>query len=96
VGKYLVMREERVGGGGGRTEGLKAVREELGEMLEKGAGKFAVIVGEAGEMSAKTLLMIGLVKYEQGKHNDAILYLAKVMDRTDGNLLLIQLPGTAV
>jgi len=49
---------------------------------------------ETGEMSLRTLTLLGLVKYEQNKFNESIMYLTKVLDATDGNLLLIDLPSS--
>lgn len=43
-------------------------------------------------MSLRTLTILGIVKHEQSKHYDSIMYLTKVLDATDGNLLLIHLP----
>jgi hypothetical protein len=62
-------------------------------MLESISAKLGTILSEAGEMSIKTLLMIGIVRYEQSRYNDAISYLGRVLDKANGNLLLIILPG---
>jgi hypothetical protein len=44
-------------------------------------------------MSYKNLLMIAAVLFEQGKSNDVIMYVGRVLEKTDGNLFLIKLPG---
>ena len=44
-------------------------------------------------MSIKNLLMIALVKYEQNRYNDTIMYLGKVYEKTEGNYMLVDLPG---
>jgi hypothetical protein len=49
---------------------------------------------EAGEMSIKNLTMLALTKYEEGKYNDTILYLGKVLDKTDGNMMMVELPSS--
>jgi hypothetical protein len=44
-------------------------------------------------MSLRTLVIFGIVKYEEEKYNDSIMYLTKVLEATDGNLMLIDLPA---
>jgi len=61
-------------------------------MLEAALEKFKIILKEAGEMSIKNIVMLALVKYEQNKYNEAIMYMGKVFDKTEGNLMLISLP----
>ena len=51
-----------------------------------------MIMQETGEMSLRTITLLGLVKYEQKKYNECIMYLNKIFDATEGNLLLIDLP----
>ena len=51
-----------------------------------------MIMQETGEMSLRTITLLGLVKYEQNKYNECIMYLNKIFDATEGNLLLIDLP----
>lgn len=71
---------------------MKQIREELAVMLELALQKFKIILKEAGEMSIKNIVMLALVKYEQNKFNDTIMYMSKAYDKTDGNLMLVQLP----
>ena len=44
-------------------------------------------------MSLRTLVIFGIVKYEEGKYNGSIMYLTKVLEVTEGNLMLIDLPA---
>jgi len=46
-------------------------------------------------MSLRTLVIFGIVKYEEDKYNDSIMYLTKVLEATDGNLMLIDLPSNS-
>lgn len=55
--------------------------------------KFKIILKEAGEMSIKNILMVALVKFEQNRWNQTIMYINKALDKTDNNLMLLQLPG---
>lgn len=75
-----------------KTVVMKQIREELAVMLELALQKFKIILKEAGEMSIKNIVMLALVKYEQNKFNDTIMYMSKAYDKTDGNLMLVQLP----
>ena len=36
--------------------------------------------------------MIGIIRYEQARYTDAIMYLSKVSEKYDGNLFKVQLP----
>lgn len=44
-------------------------------------------------MSYKNLLMLAAVLFEQGKFNDVIMYVGRVLEKTEGNLFLVKLPG---
>jgi len=46
-------------------------------------------------MSLRTLVIFGIVKYEQDKYDDSIMYLTKVLEATYGNLMLIDLPSNS-
>jgi hypothetical protein len=48
---------------------------------------------EVGEMSYRNLLMMAAVLFEQGKFNDVIMYVGRVLEKTEGNLFLVKLPG---
>jgi hypothetical protein len=76
-----------------KTFDLKTIREELAALLERALDKFTVILRETGEMSIKNIVMLGLVKYEQHKSDEAIMYLSKALDKTYHNLMLVELPG---
>ena len=41
-------------------------------------------------------MMIALVKYELGKYNESIMYLGKILDKTDGNFMVIELPDSEI
>jgi hypothetical protein len=43
-------------------------------------------------MSIKNIVMLALVKYEQSKYNEAIMYMGKAYDKTEGNLMMVSLP----
>jgi hypothetical protein len=92
--QYLAQKEERLGQVEHLTTlHLKAIKDELNSILEEASGKFKAIYSEVGEMSYKNLLMMAAVLFEQGKFNDVIMYTGRVLEKTDGNLFLIRLPG---
>ena len=91
---YLSQKEERFT----RVENLttlhlKNIKEELNAVLEGANSKFKAIYQEVGEMSYRNLLMLAAVLFEQGKFNDVIMYVGRVLEKTEGNLFLIKLPG---
>lgn len=92
--QYLLQKEEKLS----RVENLttlhlKSIKEELNIVLEEINSKFKAIHQEVGEMSYKNLLMLAAVLFEQGKYNDVIMYIGRVLEKTDGNLFLVKLPG---
>lgn len=92
--QYLIQKEEKLA----RVENLntlhlKCIKEELNTVLDEANCKFKAIHQEVGEMSYKNLLMLAAVLFEQGKYNDVIMYIGRVLEKTDGNLFLIKLPG---
>jgi hypothetical protein len=92
--QYLAQKEEKLA----RVESLttlhlKTIREELNAVLEEANGKFKAIHQEVGEMSYRNLLMLAAVQFEQGRFNDVIMYIGRVLEKTEGNLFLIRLPG---
>lgn len=47
-------------------------------------------------MSIKNVVMIALASYEQGKWNETIMYLNKALDKTNNNLMLVELPSPSI
>lgn len=58
---------------------MKTIKEELNTILEESYSKFKIIHTEVGEMSCKNLLMIAAVLFQQGKSNDVIMYIGRVL-----------------
>lgn len=92
--QYLAQKEEKLSQVENLTTvHLKTIKEELNCILEEANGKFKAIQQEVGEMSSKNLLMIAAVLFEHGKFNDVIMYINRVLEKTENNLFLIKLPG---
>jgi hypothetical protein len=92
--QYLVQKEEKLSQVENLTTlHLKCIKEELNAVLVEANCKFKAIHQEVGEMSYKNLLMLAAVLFELGKFNDVIMYIGRVLEKTDGNLFLIKLPG---
>lgn len=92
--QYLSQKEDKLT----RVESLttlhlKNIKEELNAVLEEANSKFKSIYQEVGEMSYRNLLMMAAVLFEQGKFNDVIMYVGRVLEKTEGNLFLVKLPG---
>lgn len=91
--QYLSAKEEKLAQTDNvKTVVMKQIKEELSAMLEVALEKFNIILKDAGEMSIKNIVMLALAKYEQNKYNEAIMYMGKAYDKTEGNLMLVSLP----